>query len=148
MTTQGVVRTCAACGTKNRTPAEHLADTGHCGSCKAALPPVNEPIDADPALFDEIVAKSKVPVFVDFWATWCPPCRMAAPHVKQLAGDMAGRAVVVKVDTDQHPEVAARFDVRGIPNFVVLKGGKPVFQQAGLVPAAQMRRWLETAQAA
>src|SRR5205085_592332 len=81
-----------------------------------ALPPLSEPVDADPALFDEIVGSVAVPVLVDFWATWCPPCRMAAPHVKKLAAEMAGRAVVVKVDTDQHPELAGRFEVRGIPN--------------------------------
>jgi thioredoxin 2 len=148
MTTQGVVRTCAACGTKNRTPASHLADTGQCGKCHAPLPPVSEPVDVDAALFDDVVSTAKVPVLVDFWAAWCGPCRMAAPHVKKLAEEMAGKALVLKVDTDQHPELGARFQVRGIPNFVVLKDGKVVSQQAGMVPAAQMRRWLETAQAA
>jgi thioredoxin 2 len=147
-TTQGVVRTCAACGTKNRTPAAHLADTGHCGKCKAELPPVAEPLDADAPLFDEVVKGAKVPVLVDFWAPWCGPCRMAAPHVKKLAGEMAGKAVVLKVDTDQHPELGARYEVRGIPNFVVLKDGKVVSQQAGLPPPAQLKRWLETALAA
>jgi thioredoxin 2 len=148
MTTQGVVRVCAACGTKNRIPAEHLTDIGRCGKCKAALPPMAEPIDVDTALFDEVVTAAKVPVLVDFWAAWCGPCRMAAPHVKKLAEEMAGKALVLKVDTDAHPELGARFEVRGIPNFVVLKDGKVVSQQAGVVPAAQMKRWLETAQAA
>jgi thioredoxin 2 len=73
---------------------------------------------------------------------------MAAPHVKKLAQEMAGKAVVLKVDTDRHPELGARYQVRGIPNFVVLKNGKVVSQQAGLVPAAQMKLWLEAAQAA
>jgi thioredoxin 2 len=148
MTTQGVVRTCAGCGTKNRIPAEHLADTGRCGNCKEALPPVAEPIDVDGALFDEVVNAARVPVLVDFWAAWCGPCRMAAPHVKKLAEEMAGKALVLKVDTDQNPALGARFEVRGIPNFLVLKDGKVVSQQAGLVPAAQMKRWLEEAQAA
>jgi thioredoxin 2 len=70
---------------------------------------------------------------------------MAAPHVKKLAHDMAGKAVIVKVDTDQHPELAARYEVRGIPNFAVFKNGQLVFQQAGLVPAEHMRGWLEQA---
>jgi thioredoxin 2 len=147
-TTPAVIRSCTACGTKNRIPPSHLADTGQCGKCKAPLPPHSEPIDADGPLFDAVVASARVPVLVDFWAPWCGPCRMAAPHVKKLASEMAGKAVVVKVDTDQHPELGARFDVRSIPNFVVFKGGKVVSRQAGLAPPDQMRRWLEVAEAA
>jgi thioredoxin 2 len=148
MTTAGIVRSCPSCGTKNRVPVEHLADTGKCGKCKAALAPVSEPLEVDPATFDGIVSKLPVPVLVDFWAEWCAPCRMAAPHLKKLAAEMAGKAVVLKVDTESHPQLAGRYQVRGIPNFVVLKNGQVVFQQAGLVPAAEMRRWLETALAA
>ena len=146
--TEGIVRSCAACGAKNRIPAKHLADAGKCGSCKAPLPPVAEPLDVDAAQFDEIIKNVPVPVLVDFWATWCPPCRMAAPHVKKLASEMAGQAVVLKVDTDANQELAGRYEVRGIPNFVVLKNGHVVSQQAGLAPPAEMRRWLETAKAA
>lgn len=72
---------------------------------------------------------------------------MAAPEVRELAKEMAGRAVILKVDTEASPEVAARFGVQSIPNFVVLRNGRPVFQQAGLVSRAEMRRWLESAQA-
>jgi len=73
---------------------------------------------------------------------------MAAPHVKKLAAEMAGKAVVLKVDTEEHPELAGRYEVRGIPNFVVLKNGHVVMQQAGLAPMPEMKRWLETARAA
>jgi thioredoxin 2 len=147
-TTESIVRACSACSARNRIPVKHLSHSGKCGSCKADLPPLAEPLEADTATFDAVVNSVDVPVLVDFWAEWCGPCRMAAPHVKKLAEQMAGKAVVLKVDTDQHPELAARYHVRGIPNFVVFKNGRVVSQQAGLVPAQQMRRWLESAQAA
>jgi thioredoxin 2 len=148
MSVDGIVRTCASCGAKNRTPYSHLADSGNCGKCKQSLPPVAEPLDVDAAQFDEIIRNVSVPVLVDFWAEWCGPCRMAAPHVKKLAAEMAGKAVVLKVDTDAHGELAGRYEVRGIPNFLVLKDGKVVNQQAGMAPMAEMKRWLETARAA
>lgn len=140
-----IVRACKECGQKNRVPAERLADTGRCGACKASLLPVAEPTEVDPALFDEIVAKARVPVLVDFWASWCGPCHMAAPEVVRTAADMAGRAIVLKVNTEQHPDLAARYDVRGIPNFVVLHNGKLVMQQAGVVDHSVMKSWLESA---
>jgi thioredoxin 2 len=143
-----LVRACPSCGQKNRVPAEHLADTGRCGKCKAALPPVDRPIEVDPASFDEIVRQAPVPVFVDFWADWCGPCRMSAPEVEALAREMAGKVIVLKVDTDKYPELAARFRIQSLPNFVVLRGGRPVIQRAGAVPRSEMRRWLEQSVAA
>lgn len=107
------------------------------------MPPRNEPIEVDPAAFDAIIQSAKVPVLVDFWAAWCGPCKMVAPAVHQVAQDRAGKALVLKVDTEKYPELAARYRVQSIPNFVIFRDGKVVNQQAGAAPAATIRRWLD-----
>jgi thioredoxin 2 len=133
-----VIRACSACGQQNRIPAKHLADRGKCGACKAELPALAEPVEVNRELFDEVVRDARVPVFVDFWAAWCGPCRMVAPEVKKLAARMAGSAIVLKVDTDAEPEVAGRFGIRSIPTFIVFKDGKPVVRESGARNASDL----------
>ena len=109
------------------------------------MPAVAEPLETDVESFDEIVSGAQVPVLIDFWAAWCGPCRMAAPEVQRTASQMAGRAIVLKVDTERWPTLAQRFSVMSIPNFVVMNRGQMVQQQPGLVDHRQMISWLEKA---
>ena len=122
-----MIRTCPKCGQKNRVRSEDLTRQAICGKCKTPLPPIAEPIDADHAMFDAIVRHARVPV-------------------ERVAAEMAGRALVLKVDTERHPEIAARYGVSGIPNFVVLRDGQVTFQQAGAVPFTEMKRWIDSAE--
>ena len=95
--------------------------------------------------FETEVLKSSQPVLVDFWATWCGPCRMITPFVEQLADEFAGQAKVGKVDVDENPDLAAKYGVNGVPTLLVIKDGKVVDKTVGAAPKARLADMLKRA---
>jgi thioredoxin 2 len=125
--------TCSSCGKANRIRPS-AKGVPHCGSCSAVLPWV---VAADDATFD-IEADASVAVLVDLWAPWCGPCRVVGPIVEELARDYAGRLKVVKVNVDESPAVAQRFQAFSIPTLVVIRAGRMVDRIVGAVPKSQL----------
>ena len=100
-------------------------------------------IKLDSANFDSVVLKSDKPVLVDFWATWCGPCKMIAPVIEELANELEGKIVVAKLDVDQAPDIAGRYGVMSIPTMLVFEGGKVVKHTVGFQPKERLKAWLE-----
>lgn len=132
------VLTCLNCGQKNRVKVA-AAGVPHCAKCGAALPWLVEISAAD---FQSGVAASPVPVLADFWAPWCGPCRMVAPAVERLASDLAGKLKVVKINTDEQPELGARFGVQSIPTLILFEGGREKDRVIGVRPTPALRSWI------
>jgi thioredoxin 2 len=128
---------CARCGSINRVPAERLGDDPVCGRCGAELL-AGTPVELGDADFDGIVNRTELPVLVDFWAPWCGPCRAMAPAFSDAARQLKGRAVLVKVNSDDNPQLAARFAIRSIPTLVRLEGGRETGRQSGALPAGSI----------
>jgi thioredoxin 2 len=128
---------CVHCGATNRIPADRLGDDPVCGRCAQPLLS-GKPVELSDADFEQVVAASDLPVVVDFWAPWCGPCRQMAPQFEQAAGTLKGRALLVKVNSDDNPRTASRFGIRSIPTLVKLRRGEEVARVAGARPAGQI----------
>lgn len=141
MTTSSLHLPCASCGSINRVAETRLRDVPTCGRCKAHLF-ASHPVALDDATFGHYVESSDLPVIVDFWATWCPPCRMMAPQFEAAARASTGEALFAKVDTEAAPRTAARFAIRSIPTLVALRRGREVARQSGAQSQAMIQRWV------
>lgn len=135
---------CRRCARKNRVPSAGTG-TPRCGNCGAPLPWIAEAGDQD---FGEVVDQAAVPVLVDVWAPWCAPCRMVSPALERIALDYAGRIKLVKINADEAPEVARRFQVQSLPTLLLTDHGKVVERQIGAAPEPRLRAWLEEGLAA
>ncbi|HVD62542.1 MAG TPA: thioredoxin [Gemmatimonadaceae bacterium] len=135
---------CQFCSSWNRVDVTRAADRPKCGKCGKPML-LDRPLHLNDETFARTIAESTVPVFVDFYADWCGPCKIMAPSVDKLAADYTGRAIVAKLNTDESQKTSMSFNIRGIPTSVVFDGGKEIARQSGAVSFAVLESMLKQA---
>jgi thioredoxin 2 len=131
---------CPHCDTINRLPADRLADAPRCGKCRTALFE-GRPASLSEARFRRHLSRSGIPLLVDFWASWCGPCRTMAPEFEAAARALEPRMRLAKVSTEEAPGLAAELRISGIPTLALFAGGQEVARQAGAMPARHIIEW-------
>ena len=131
---------CPACLAPNRVPAARMAEDPKCGKCGAALLD-GAPAELNEDQFEPFVQRTELPVLVDFWAPWCGPCRAMAPHFERAAQQLKDRVRLVKVNTEDAPGLAARYNIRAIPTLVLFRNGVEQKRMSGALDAGALERW-------
>ncbi len=133
---------CPHCDGINRVPATRLADGPKCGVCHEPIF-IGAPIELNSTNFARQVGEGDLPVLVDFWAPWCGPCRMMEPVYADAAARFETRMRLAKLNTEEHPQLAARFGIRGIPTLILFHRGREVDRMSGALSSPQLSAWIE-----
>ena len=131
---------CPGCGVVNRVPQDRLGEGAKCGKCHAPLFS-GVPLALDEQGFAHQLARSDLPLMVDFWAPWCGPCRMMAPAFEEAARMLEPQVRLVKVNTEEAQGLAGRLDIRSIPTLALFRGGKEVARTSGAMDAGRLVAW-------
>ena len=143
MGNDSIIIKCPGCGVKNRIPSSRTGDKPVCGKCKAPLPmdfAPGEPVEVTDYTFENEVMSCPGPVLLDCWAPWCGPCRSLAPVLEQLASEYKGRLKIAKLDTDDNPKTAMKYNIQSIPTMLLFNNGQQVDRIVGALPKQEIEK--------